>query len=110
MVDEVFEVYHRDIIQCLRALYGDPEFASHLIFKPEKHFSVDEDGEESSHYHDMHTGKWWWKTQEAIGKITPGATIMPVILSSDKTQLSRFRNKSAYPVYMTIGNIPKSIR
>lgn len=41
---------------------------------------------------------------------TPGATIIPVIISTDKTQVTLFRNKSAYPIYMTIGNIPKSIR
>ncbi len=39
-----------------------------------------------------------------------GATIIPVIISSDKTQLTLFRNKTAYPVYLTIGNIPKEIR
>ena len=33
-----------------------------------------------------------------------------VILSSDKTQLTLFRGKAAYPVYITIGNIPKAIR
>lgn len=37
-------------------------------------------------------------------------TIVPIIISSDKTQLTTFRNKSAYPVYMTIGNLPKHIR
>lgn len=37
-------------------------------------------------------------------------TIVPVIISSDKTQLTQFRNKTAYPVYMTIGNLPKHIR
>lgn len=36
--------------------------------------------------------------------------MIPVILSSDKTQLTVFRGKSAYPVYITIGNIPKEIR
>ena len=36
--------------------------------------------------------------------------VIPVILSSDKTQVTLFRNKSCYPVYMTIGNIPKDIR
>jgi Plavaka transposase len=40
----------------------------------------------------------------------PGATIIPLIVSTDKTQLTLFRNKSAYPVYLTIGNIPKEIR
>lgn len=37
-------------------------------------------------------------------------TIIPLIISSDKTQLTTFRNKSAYPVYLTLGNIPKHIR
>ena len=40
----------------------------------------------------------------------PGATVVPVIISSDKTQLTLFRGKSAYPVYLTIGNVPKAIR
>jgi hypothetical protein len=35
--------------------------------------------------------------------------VIPVILSSDKTQLTLFRSKMAYPVYLTIGNIPKEI-
>ena len=40
----------------------------------------------------------------------PGATIVPIIISTDKTLLTLFRNKQAYPVYLTIGNIPKEIR
>ena len=40
----------------------------------------------------------------------PGGTIIPVIVSSDKTQLTLFRDKMAYPIYLTIGNIPKEIR
>jgi len=40
-----------------------------------------------------------------------GATIAPLIIASDKTQLSTFGgDKSAWPVYLTIGNIAKSIR
>jgi hypothetical protein len=34
-----------------------------------------------------------------------------VIIATDKTQLTQFSgNKAAYPVYLTIGNIPKSMR
>ncbi len=41
-------------------------------------------------------------------KLPMGATIAPIILSSDKTKLSQFRgDKTAWPVYMTIGNIAK---
>ncbi|KAL0069193.1 hypothetical protein AAF712_003881 [Marasmius tenuissimus] len=44
-------------------------------------------------------------------KILPtGATVAPVILSSDKTKLSVFHgDKSAWPVYLTIGNIAKDV-
>jgi Plavaka transposase len=48
--------------------------------------------------------------QKAVEENTPGATIIPIIISSDKTQITLFRNKMAYPVYLTIGNLPKSIR
>ncbi|EGO02497.1 hypothetical protein SERLA73DRAFT_38037, partial [Serpula lacrymans var. lacrymans S7.3] len=40
-----------------------------------------------------------------------GASVAPVIMATDKTQLTQFSgDKSAYPVYLTLGNIPSSIR
>ena len=48
--------------------------------------------------------------QVALEEKKPGATIIPVFLSSDKTQLTQFRGKMAYPLYLTIGNLPKEIR
>lgn len=47
--------------------------------------------------------------QEQLESEKPGATIIPIIIS-DKTQLTTFGNKTAYPVYITIGNLPKEIR
>jgi hypothetical protein len=45
------------------------------------------------------------------GDLEEGATIAPVIIASDKTQLSNFSgDKSAWPVYLTIGNIEKATR
>ena len=49
------------------------------------------------------------RPQVELKKDHPGATIIPLVISTDKTQLTLFRNKSAYPVYLTIGNIPKEI-
>jgi len=44
-------------------------------------------------------------------KLPKGATVAPIIIATDKTQLTNFsEGKSAYPVYLTLGNIPKSIR
>ena len=38
-----------DIIACIRALFGDPDFASVLVFQPEKHY-VDEKREERMYH------------------------------------------------------------
>ncbi|KAL1680947.1 hypothetical protein EV122DRAFT_206846 [Schizophyllum commune] len=106
---QIFDVYYRDILACVRALLGDVDFCPVLMFCPERHY-MDETRQQRL-YHDMNTGKWWWDTQRVEARPEcKGATIIPIIFSSDKTQLTLFRNKSAYPLYMTIGNIPKEIR
>ncbi|KAG1880796.1 hypothetical protein F4604DRAFT_1879802 [Suillus subluteus] len=107
VANEAFDVYYRNIIECIKALFSDLNFADFLVFAPERHYA-DED-EMIRLYHEMHTRKWWWNSQKRLDREHPGATIIPVIISSDKTQVTLFRNKTAYPVYMTIGNIPKDI-
>ncbi|KAI6022609.1 hypothetical protein EDC04DRAFT_2869733 [Pisolithus marmoratus] len=60
----------------------------------------------------MWTADWWWDMQ---GKLPAGTTVVPIILSSDKTSLSVFSffatsgDKKAWPVYLTIGNISKDL-
>ena len=61
---EAFEVFYRDVIACIRALYGDPEFSGILVFTPERHYT---DPDQTVRvYFDMHTGKWWWSTQVCL--------------------------------------------
>ncbi|KAI0044804.1 hypothetical protein FA95DRAFT_1453203, partial [Auriscalpium vulgare] len=44
-------------------------------------------------------------------KLPDGATIVPLIFSSDKTLLTNFSgDEAAYPLYLTIGNIAKDVR
>ncbi|KAJ7875217.1 hypothetical protein B0H13DRAFT_1894237 [Mycena leptocephala] len=108
VAEEAFDVYFRPVVDCIKALYGDPEFAQELVFFPERHYA---DADRTIRlYHDMHTAEWWWRTQKEVEKRRAGATIVPVIISTDKTQTTMFRNKAAYPVYMTIGNITKESR
>ncbi|KAJ3918636.1 hypothetical protein F5877DRAFT_90546 [Lentinula edodes] len=105
---QAFDLFRRPILDCIKALYSNPEHSQYLCFTPERHYT---DADRTMRlYHDFNTGRWWWDTQDAIEKDKPGATIVPVIISSDKTQITLFRNKSAYPVYLTIGNLPKEIR
>lgn len=61
---EVFDFFARDIIECIRALFGDPEHAQYLAFAPERHYT---DADRVNRvYHEMHTGKWWWSTQVSV--------------------------------------------
>ena len=38
--NDVITLHARDILDCVKALYGDPEFAAFLKFKPERHYQV----------------------------------------------------------------------
>ncbi|KAF8511158.1 hypothetical protein JB92DRAFT_3083509 [Gautieria morchelliformis] len=100
---EELELFHQDPVECVRELLGNTTFRDVMCYAPERTY-VDEKHSERI-YNDMWTADWWWNLQS---KLPPGATIAPIILASDKTQLSQFSgDKSAWPVYLTIGNISK---
>ncbi|KAF8911804.1 hypothetical protein CPB85DRAFT_1375874 [Mucidula mucida] len=104
-----FDLYRRDVIECIWALYGDPQHMEYLCFAPERHYT-DRDKTMRLFMTFTLAGGGGILKYKAVEANTPGATIIPVILSSDKTQVTLFRNKTAYPVYLTIGNLPKDIR
>ncbi|EJD36537.1 hypothetical protein AURDEDRAFT_36235, partial [Auricularia subglabra TFB-10046 SS5] len=57
----------------------------------------------------MTSSDWMWEMQQ--GQIRVGGTVLPILLSTDKTQLTAFSGEhTAYPVYMSIGNIAKHVR
>jgi hypothetical protein len=60
---EVYDVYYRNIIECIRELFGNSEFDEELILKPERHYEDASMDKDKRLYHDMHTGRWWWDTQ-----------------------------------------------
>lgn len=60
---EVVTLYARNIMDCVQALYGNPEFAPFLIFKPQCYYHVSTGRPKSRVYHDMHTVDWWWEVQ-----------------------------------------------
>ncbi|KAH9011084.1 hypothetical protein EDB84DRAFT_1279308, partial [Lactarius hengduanensis] len=105
---ESYDFYFQEAIPCIRALFGDPKFSRQLIFALERHY---QDADHTVQVIDeMYTRKWWWSVQQSLELHRPGAIVIPVIVSSDKTQLTLFQSKSAYPIYLSIGNITKDIR
>ena len=120
-VTEVLELWHRDPVECIAKILGNPSFKGHQAYSPEHHFRKN-DGI-NHEYSEMWTADWWWNVQVSIldiyfkdlqgaqKKLQKGATIAPVIIASDETQLSQFsRDKKAWPVYLSIGNIEKGMR
>jgi hypothetical protein len=121
-INEEFELFMRDPVESIKELWANPAYLEHLTYAPERRFADEEKSERI--YDELMSGDWAWETQvrdlvnlfgsvlNVIQTLLPdGATLVPVILSSDKTQLCQFRgDKTAYPVYLTIGNISKSIR
>ncbi|KIY60816.1 hypothetical protein CYLTODRAFT_363676, partial [Cylindrobasidium torrendii FP15055 ss-10] len=106
--DQPFILIHRDILDAIRALWGDPSLADHLVFKPKKIFADENRDPQSRAYTEMWTAEWWWIIQDMLPE---GSTIASLIISTDKTQLTQFSGgRQAYPVYLTLGNIPSSIR
>ncbi|KAG1841961.1 hypothetical protein F4604DRAFT_1597759 [Suillus subluteus] len=105
-LEEEVELWSRDPVECVQELIGNPFFKADMAYSPAKAYA-DRAGQHRV-IDEMWTADWWGETQKALPK---GATIAPIILSSDKTCLSQFRgDKSAWPVYMSIGNIAKAKR
>ncbi|KAH7903141.1 hypothetical protein BJ138DRAFT_968054, partial [Hygrophoropsis aurantiaca] len=99
-------VQYRDPIEAICSLLGNPAHAQDIDYVPRKVFT--NSNKEERIYHEMWTGKWWYTLQQHL---PIGSSIAPVIISTDKTQLTQFSgSKSAYPVYLTLGNIPRAIR
>lgn len=61
---ETFEVFYRNILECIAEIYGRHALAPHLKFRPERHY-VDADMT-TRIYSDVFTGKWWWEVQVSM--------------------------------------------
>jgi Plavaka transposase len=101
-----YQIRYRNIKSVLEFLMGHGPFEHHLSYAPVRQFCGT--SSDNQIYDEMHTGNWWWRTQ---GEIPDGGTIIPVLLASDKTMLSLHHgDQSAWPIYVTIGNLDRQTR
>jgi hypothetical protein len=62
--DLVYTVRHRDPVEAIRSLWGDPELSQHIVYKPKKVFS---DATQIRRvFGEMWTGQWWNAVQVRI--------------------------------------------
>ena len=99
-----YTLLYRGIIKALRFLLGHRPFKEDMVFAPVRQYN----NNDKRVYTDIYTGDWWWQTQE---KLPDGATVVPLLLSTDKTALTRYKGDlAAWPVYLTIGNLKADVR
>ena len=73
--------HYRNAMDCIRSLFGQPSFLDHMDYASKRLF----DAQGNRIYTDLSSSNWWWEIQT---KLPSGATVLPVILGSDATQLS----------------------
>ncbi|PPQ97258.1 hypothetical protein CVT26_000650 [Gymnopilus dilepis] len=104
--DEKYTIRFRDPVEAIKSLWKDPKLSPSMVYAPAKFYESKKN--KNRIFAEMWHAKWWHACQS---KLPVGATMAPVIIATDKTQLTQFSgSKSAYPVYLTIGNIPKALR
>jgi hypothetical protein len=117
----LLEFWKRNTLEVLEDMVGDTRLASSMKWSPEKHYNST--GERI--YSELWSGDWWWRKQvltlwegtdvkeeiqNQLGANAESVTIIPLILTSDKTHLSGSGKVKAWPVMMTIGNISNDVR
>ena len=104
---EVHFVIYKRLEELIAFLIGHRPFADDLTYAPCRTFNDDVEPP-ARMYHELHSADWWWETQE---KLPLGATVVPVIILVDKTQLLMHQGDVvAWPVYITIGNLNREAR
>jgi hypothetical protein len=61
---EQLELWHRDPIECVKALIGNPAFKDFISYVPERVYADDEG--KVRVFDEMWTGTWWWDTQVCV--------------------------------------------
>ncbi|OBZ77534.1 hypothetical protein A0H81_01917, partial [Grifola frondosa] len=109
---ETLDVWARNPVEVVAELLGNPEFKDELEYAPaEVYMGAEMEGMDPDRLFEEMSASDWWNRVQTSGDLPKEATIAPVILASDKTQLSTFSgDKVAWPVYLTIGNIKNSVR
>ncbi|KAI5987639.1 hypothetical protein EDD15DRAFT_2371999 [Pisolithus albus] len=99
-------LFYRQPLECLQSLLSHPLLAPHISFVPRKVWTSA--ARVCRIYDEWLSGDRAWEIQDALPR---GATVLGVVLSSDKTNISVMTgNRVAHPVLISLANIDASIR
>jgi Plavaka transposase len=109
---KVHRMWYKDTLAVLQEILGDVTLRDEMVWGPKKQF----DGEGNRVFSEMWTANWWWDQQLELhpNEEVPengSRTVVPLILSSDKTVFGSLSGEaSAWPLYLSVGNIPSKYR
>ncbi|CAO3588828.1 unnamed protein product [Absidia cylindrospora] len=95
---------YRNIHTLTEHIFSSPHLQDNMILTPSKATRNNE-----SVIDDINTANWWWSMQYEVLN-DADIVIIPLMLSSDATLVSGNGRQRAWPMYLTIGNVPKDIR
>lgn len=58
---ETVELWHRNPIEVIKHLLGNPLFDGHMMYTPHRIFRKED--RTNREYSEMWSGDWWWNTQ-----------------------------------------------
>ncbi|KAF8126369.1 hypothetical protein EV363DRAFT_1453089 [Boletus edulis] len=94
----------RDALEVTEMIFGNPIFQQHMCLDPHEVYTGQNDHEYTE----------WMSSQEAFriqDSLPIGATMVPIILASDKTPVTRHTGSlEMHPLFLTIGNIRSDLR
>ncbi|KAG1901031.1 uncharacterized protein F5891DRAFT_979914 [Suillus fuscotomentosus] len=101
--EQAIHLIWRDALKVTKQLFANPVYAKHMCYDPHYIYQGQE--------HQF--GEFWtsgdaWKIQDQLPE---GATIVPIVLASDKTPVTRHTGGlEMHPLFLTIGNIQANVR
>ncbi|KAG9080472.1 hypothetical protein FRC06_006535, partial [Ceratobasidium sp. 370] len=107
LADKKSYLFTRNIVEVVCDIMANPAFKEFMRYAPQRHWTTAD--RRSRVFGNPWSANWWWRTQLRIPDKL--ATIVLLIIASDRTRLSVMSGgQQAYPVYITLANIDKSVR
>ncbi|KAG1856535.1 hypothetical protein C8R48DRAFT_775939 [Suillus tomentosus] len=100
--EQAIHLIWRDALEVTKQLFANPVYAKHMCYDPHYIYQGQE----------RQFGEFWtsddaWKIQDQLPE---GATIVPIVLASDKTPVTRHTGGlEMHPLFLTIGNIQADV-
>ncbi|KAI6118059.1 hypothetical protein F5141DRAFT_1000549, partial [Pisolithus sp. B1] len=109
-MSDTYEVWYQDPCEVIHGILVSSEFTDSLDYVPYWEYDASND---QRCWQDFMLGDWAWEQADRILSDDPtvaGATLVPIILGSDKTTISVATGQTDYyPLYLSIRNIHNTL-